>query len=80
MHVLPAWTTHQLAIVDSYTRQSISSIEEIKILSRKIEMASSSFYLLSVLLIMIASGARAMDPSPLQDFCVADKDSPGMYS
>jgi hypothetical protein len=29
---------------------------------------------------MIASGARAMDPSPLQDFCVADKDSPGMYS
>ena len=43
-------------------------------------MASSNFYLLSVLLIMIASGARATDPTPLQDFCVADKDSPGMYS
>ncbi|CAO2189510.1 unnamed protein product [Urochloa humidicola] len=39
-------------------------------------MASSSFFLLSALLALVASGAIASDPSPLQDFCVADKDSP----
>jgi hypothetical protein len=42
-------------------------------------MASSNFVLLTVLLALVASGAIASDPGPLQDFCVADKDSPGMY-
>ncbi|KAF8775082.1 hypothetical protein HU200_005134 [Digitaria exilis] len=37
--------------------------------------SSTSFFLLTVLLALIASGAIASDPSPLQDFCVADKDS-----
>ncbi|RLN05416.1 putative germin-like protein 12-4 [Panicum miliaceum] len=39
-------------------------------------MASSSFVLLTIFLALVASGAIASDPSPLQDFCVADKDSP----
>jgi len=40
-------------------------------------MASSKLFLHFVLLALIACGAVASDPSPLQDFCVADKDSPG---
>ncbi|CAL4997160.1 unnamed protein product [Urochloa decumbens] len=40
-------------------------------------MASSSLFLVTVLLALVASGVIASsDPSPLQDFCVADKDSP----
>ncbi|KAJ1253791.1 hypothetical protein BS78_K184900 [Paspalum vaginatum] len=40
-------------------------------------MAASSYFLLAVSLALIASHqAIASDPSPLQDFCVADKDSP----
>ncbi|CAO2168270.1 unnamed protein product [Urochloa humidicola] len=39
-------------------------------------MASSSFFLVTILLALVASGAIASDPSPLQDFCVADKHSP----
>ncbi|CAO2176234.1 unnamed protein product [Urochloa humidicola] len=39
-------------------------------------MASSNLFLHLVLLALIACGAMALDPSPLQDFCVADKDSP----
>lgn len=55
-----------------------SSIEERKLLSRLLAMASSNFFLLTVLLALAASGAIASDPSPLQDFCVADKDTHGM--
>ena len=40
-------------------------------------MAYSNF-LLTVLLALITSQAMASDPSLLQDFCVADKDSPGI--
>ncbi|CAO2164159.1 unnamed protein product [Urochloa humidicola] len=39
-------------------------------------MASSRFFLVTILLALVASGAIASDPSPLQDFCVADKHSP----
>nr|CAB3482351.1 unnamed protein product [Digitaria exilis] len=39
-------------------------------------MASTSYFLLAVFLALVASQAIASDPSPLQDFCVADKDSP----
>ncbi|CAO2206008.1 unnamed protein product [Urochloa humidicola] len=39
-------------------------------------MASSSCFIVTVLLTLVASGAIASDPSPLQDFCVTDKDSP----
>ncbi|KAL6659412.1 hypothetical protein ACP70R_003452 [Stipagrostis hirtigluma subsp. patula] len=39
-------------------------------------MASFNFLLLTVLAALITSPAMASDPSPLQDFCVADKDSP----
>ncbi|KQJ95100.1 germin-like protein 8-7 [Brachypodium distachyon] len=38
--------------------------------------SSSSFLLLASLLAMVSWQAIASDPSPLQDFCVADKDSP----
>jgi hypothetical protein len=38
-----------------------------------------SYFLLVVLLALASSQAIASDPSPLQDFCVADKHSPGMY-
>ncbi|KAF8775075.1 hypothetical protein HU200_005127 [Digitaria exilis] len=37
---------------------------------------ATSYFLLSVLLALVFSQAIASDPSPLQDFCVADKDSP----
>ncbi|CAL4997175.1 unnamed protein product [Urochloa decumbens] len=43
-------------------------------------MASSSYFLLAVFLALASSRAIASDPSPLQDFCVADKYSPGMYA
>lgn len=36
-----------------------------------------SYFLLFVCLALASSQAIASDPSPLQDFCVADKDSPG---
>ncbi|WVZ94689.1 hypothetical protein U9M48_040554 [Paspalum notatum var. saurae] len=39
-------------------------------------MAASSYFLLAVSLALAASQAIASDPSPLQDFCVADKYSP----
>ncbi|KQJ95453.1 germin-like protein 8-11 [Brachypodium distachyon] len=40
-------------------------------------MASSSFFLLlTTLLVSVSWQAIASDPSPLQDFCVADKNSP----
>ncbi|GJN09435.1 hypothetical protein PR202_ga27441 [Eleusine coracana subsp. coracana] len=39
-------------------------------------MASSTCFLLVVVLALITSQAIASDPSPLQDFCVADKYSP----
>ena len=47
--------------------------------ARFLDMASSNFVLLTVLLALVASGAIASDPGPLQDFCVADKDSTSMY-
>lgn len=40
---------------------------------------ATSYFLLAVLFALATSQAIASDPSPLQDFCVADKDSPGMY-
>ncbi|CAO2209945.1 unnamed protein product [Urochloa humidicola] len=39
-------------------------------------MAASSYLLLAVFLALASSQAIASDPSPLQDFCVADMDSP----
>ncbi|XBH96990.1 hypothetical protein VPH35_087286 [Triticum aestivum] len=38
--------------------------------------SSSSFLLLAVLLALVSWQATASDPSPLQDFCVADMNSP----
>jgi hypothetical protein len=43
------------------------------------KMASSSYFILAVFLALASSQAIASDPSPLQDFCVADKHSPGIY-
>jgi hypothetical protein len=40
-------------------------------------MAASTF-LLAAFLAIVFSQAIASDPSPLQDFCVADMHSPGM--
>jgi hypothetical protein len=40
-------------------------------------MAASTYFLVAFLA-LVTSHAIASDPSPLQDFCVADKDSPGM--
>ena len=39
--------------------------------------SSSSFLLLAALLALVSWQATASDPSPLQDFCVADMNSPG---
>ncbi|WVZ94691.1 hypothetical protein U9M48_040556 [Paspalum notatum var. saurae] len=39
-------------------------------------MAASSYFILAVCLAFTASQAIASDPSPLQDFCVADEYSP----
>uniref|UniRef100_A0A453JBI4 Germin-like protein n=1 Tax=Aegilops tauschii subsp. strangulata TaxID=200361 RepID=A0A453JBI4_AEGTS len=39
--------------------------------------SSSSFLLLAALLALVSWQATAFDPSPLQDFCVADMNSPG---
>jgi hypothetical protein len=39
---------------------------------------AASTVLLVAFLALVTSHAIASDPSPLQDFCVADKDSPGM--
>ncbi|CAL4997183.1 unnamed protein product [Urochloa decumbens] len=39
-------------------------------------MVASSYFLLAVFLALASSQAIASDPSPLQDFCVADKYSP----
>ena len=44
-------------------------------------MAPSSYFLLAVVLALVTcQGGNASDPSPLQDFCVADKHSPGMHA
>jgi len=44
------------------------------------QMASSTtFLVLSTVLALLSWQAIASDPSPLQDFCVADKESHGMY-
>jgi hypothetical protein len=40
---------------------------------------ASSYFLLAAFLAMVTSQAIASDPSPLQDFCVADMHSPGIY-
>jgi hypothetical protein len=71
----------QLTIdTNTHTNRQQLHREERKLLSRLLDdMASSNFLLLTVLLALAASGAMASDPSPLQDFCVADKDSHGMY-
>jgi hypothetical protein len=41
-------------------------------------MAALTYFLLVAFLALVTSQAIASDPSPLQDFCVADKYSPGM--
>ena len=42
--------------------------------------SSSSMFISIVILSLLASWqATAYDPSPLQDFCVADMNSPGIY-
>jgi hypothetical protein len=70
----------QLTIdTNTHTNRQQLHREGRKLLSRLLDMASSNFLLLTVLLGLAASGAMASDPSPLQDFCVADKDSHGMY-
>ena len=44
------------------------------------QMASSTtFLVLSTVLALLSCQVIASDPSPLQDFCVADKESHGMY-
>jgi hypothetical protein len=43
-------------------------------------MAPSSYFLLTAVLALATWQAIASDPSPLQDFCVADNSSRGMYS
>jgi hypothetical protein len=40
-------------------------------------MAASSYFLVAAFLAVVTSQAIASDPSPLQDFCVADMHSPG---
>jgi hypothetical protein len=40
---------------------------------------ATSYILLAALLALVSWQAVASDPSPLQDFCVADKYSPGKY-
>ena len=40
--------------------------------------SSSSFLVLAALLALGSWQAIASDPSPLQDFCVVDKNSPGI--
>jgi hypothetical protein len=42
------------------------------------QMAASTYFLLVAFLALVTSQSIASDPSPLQDFCVADKYSPGM--
>jgi hypothetical protein len=70
----------QLTIdTNTHTNRQQLHREGRKLLPRLLDMASSNFLLLTVLLALAASGAMASDPSPLQDFCVADKDSHGMY-
>ena len=43
-------------------------------------MAASSYFILVSFVAFVISQATASDPSPLQDFCVADKHSPGMHT
>jgi hypothetical protein len=41
--------------------------------------SSSSLFIFATLLGLVSWQAAAYDPSPLQDFCVADMKSSGMY-
>jgi hypothetical protein len=43
-------------------------------------MAASTYFILVAFVALVISQATASDPSPLQDFCVADKHSPGMHT
>jgi len=43
-------------------------------------MAASTYFLLVAFVALVISQATASDPSPLQDFCVADIHSPGMHT
>jgi hypothetical protein len=43
-------------------------------------MAASTYFLIIAFLALVTSQAIASDPSPLQDFCVADIHSPGMHA
>uniref|UniRef100_A0A0E0D572 Cupin type-1 domain-containing protein n=1 Tax=Oryza meridionalis TaxID=40149 RepID=A0A0E0D572_9ORYZ len=49
-----------------YTRKS----------SINLSMASSNYFLLTALIALVGTQTMASDPSPLQDFCVADRHSP----
>jgi hypothetical protein len=44
------------------------------------QMAPATYLLLVSFLALVTSQAIASDPSPLQDFCVADIHSPGMHA
>jgi CheY-like chemotaxis protein len=59
------------SINKTYTSKELNS------LFKQAQMASS-YFLLAAVLAMVTSQALASDPSPLQDFCVADMHSPGM--
>ena len=43
-------------------------------------MAPATYFLLVSFLALVTSQAIASDPSPLQDFCVADIHSPGIHA
>ena len=70
MHTLHGQSINQRTEQQTAPRAADSSLAEL-------DMASSGLFLLTALLALITSGAVASDPSPLQDFCVADKHSPG---
>jgi len=70
----PKTSTRQTQ-TQSSSRQFTSESSNIK--AREIQMAPS-YFLLVALLATVTFVAIASDPSPLQDFCVADIHSPGM--
>lgn len=70
---------HQQASRSSYPATLPHTVTPIEGTKAKLNtMASSTFFLL-VVLALVTSHVIASDPSPLQDFCVADKYSPGIY-
>jgi uncharacterized membrane protein len=69
----PAYLKHQ---PPSNTQAATQEKQQQK---SKNQMASSSFFIVfAALLALVSWQAIASDPSPLQDFCVVDKNSPGI--